>query len=105
MAYEIACRTGRLSALALSWPSRFCQDGEFVSLTPGAPRSDFHSEGFICSTKLTCPVRSNCADVVSCGTTRNTTFLKCAPLHPPQYRGKAFWMTSNSWPLLQAATV
>ena len=75
MPEEIACRTGRLSALALSWPSRFCQDGEFTSLTPGVPFSDFHSEGFICSTKLTCPLRSSCAAVVSDGTTRNTTFL------------------------------
>ena len=71
----MACRTGRLSALALSWASRFCHEGALTVRMPGSPCSDFQSEGLICSTKLTCPDRSSCAAVVSCGTTRNTTFL------------------------------
>ncbi len=71
----MAWRIGRLRAGAFSWASRFCQEGELTSLIPDAPRSDFHNVGLICSTKLTCPLRSNWAAVVACGTTRNTTFL------------------------------
>ena len=71
----MACRTGRLSDFALSWASRFCQDGTLTVRMPGLPWNDFHSDGLICSTNETCPDRSSCADVVSWVTTRNTTFL------------------------------
>src|SRR5438128_843740 len=105
MPYKIACRSGRLSVFALSWPSRFCQEAELTRLIPGAPRSDSHSAGAICSTKLTCPDRSSCTAVVSCGTTRNTTLVKCEPVQPPQYPGNWASVTSNSWPLFQVCTV
>ena len=75
MPYEIACRTGRLSAWELSCRSRFTQDGEATVRIPELPWNDFQMLGLICSTKSTAPDRSNWAEVVSSVTTRNTTFL------------------------------
>ena len=80
----MACLSGRLSVLAFSCASRFCQDGALTVRIPGLPWNDFHTDGLTCSTKLTCPDRSSWAAVESCVTTRNTTFLKCGPLQPPQ---------------------
>ena len=71
--------------MTLSWASRFCQDGELTSAMPESPLNEDHSDGLICSMKLTCPERSSCAAVLSCGTTRNTTLVKCEPDQPPQY--------------------
>ncbi len=71
----MAWRTGRLSDFALSWASRFCQDGVATVWMPGLPWNDFHMLGPICSTKSTAPERSSWAAVVSVVTTRNTTFV------------------------------
>src|SRR6266571_364459 len=101
----MAWRTGRLSALTLSWARRFCQDGALTVLMAESFLSEDHSEGLICSTKLTCPERSSWAAVVSWGTTRNTTLPKCEPDQPPQYLPNLARMTSNSCPLFQVCTV
>src|ERR1700746_598867 len=74
-------------------------------VTAESPLREDHSEELICSMKLTCPDRSSCAAVVSCGTTRNTTLLKCVPVQPPQYFGNALRTTSNSWFLFQVCAV
>src|SRR6516164_3804289 len=101
MEYKIAWRTGRLSALTLSCASRFCQDGELTRLMLESLLNDDQSDGAICSMNVTCPVRSSCAAVVSWGTTRNTTLVKCGPDQPRQYLGNSLRMTSNSWFLFQ----
>ena len=74
MAYRMACRTGRLSDLALSWASRFCQDGALTVRMPGLPWNDFQTGADLLH-EVDGPERSNWAAVVSSVTTRNTTFL------------------------------
>ena len=76
--------------MTLSWPSRFCQDGELTVVMPESPLNDDQSDELICSMKVTCPERSSCAAVVSWGTTRNTTLVKCEPDQPPQYLPNCF---------------
>ena len=74
----------------MSCASRFCQEGELTVVMPESPLNEDHSDGPICSMKVTCPARSSCAAVVSCGTTRNTTLVKCEPDQPPQYLPDCF---------------
>src|SRR5262249_10332896 len=105
IAYRTAWRTLTGSRCELSWKSRFCQDGDSTRLIAESPLNDDHAEELICSMKLTWPARSSCAAVVSSGTTRNTTVLKCEPVQPPPSWGTLLRVPPHSGPLAHFCSV